>query len=250
MTVAAGAWLWQRASRRRWVRETATPEIARLLAEEDFAKAAALARQAGAVLPGDAALEKLRTQATMEVSVESVPSGAEVFTRPYRGDAVAWESLGTTPLQRVRVPKAFYLWRIVKPGYETAWRIAPTWNYAALRSLTFRLQPHGSAPAAMVSVPGGRIALSIPGLDHLAAVQLDDYWIDRHEVTNEEYRKFVDAGGYEKPAYWKPPFLANSRTLAWPEAIARSATPRVDRARRPGIWAASRRARRSTLSPV
>lgn len=231
--VVAG-WFWQRLSRTRWARETATPEIARLLAEEDFARAAALARPARLVLPQDPALEKLWTQATMEVSVESVPPGAEVFTRPYRGSAGAWESLGATPLQKVRVPKAFYLWRIVKPGYESAWRIAPTWNYAGLRSLTFRLQPAESAPASMVSVPGGKIELAIPGLDHLPAVPLDDYWIDQHEVTNEEYRKFVDAGGYEKADYWKHPFLASDRTLSWAGAMAvfRDATGRPG----PATW--------------
>ena len=30
----------------------------------------------------------------MEVSVESVPPGAEAFYRPYRGDPGVWETLG------------------------------------------------------------------------------------------------------------------------------------------------------------
>ena len=38
-------------------------------------------------------------------------------------------------------------------------------------------------------------------------MKLDDYLIDRHEVTNEEYRKFVDAGGYRRREFWKQPFV-------------------------------------------
>ena len=36
LAVAAGGWLWHRASRARWARETATPEIARLVDAEEF----------------------------------------------------------------------------------------------------------------------------------------------------------------------------------------------------------------------
>ncbi len=50
---------------------------------------------------------------------------------------------------------------------------------------------------------------------------LEDYWIDQHEVTNEEYKKFVDAGGYQKPDFWKQSFVANGQPVAWAEAMAR-----------------------------
>jgi formylglycine-generating enzyme required for sulfatase activity/dienelactone hydrolase len=168
----------------------------------------------------------------MDISVESIPPGADVSYRTYRGDQ-RWESLGQTPL-KVRVPKDFYLWRIAKPGQETAWRIAPTWSYGWGRNLTFRLEPAGSAPAGMVRVPGGKIDLAIPGLDDLPEVPLDDYWIDQHEVTNEDYRKFVDAGGYQKHDFWKHPLLVNGRTLSWTEAMAvfRDATGRPG----PATW--------------
>jgi dienelactone hydrolase/predicted Ser/Thr protein kinase len=235
LSVAAlGGWFWHRAALARWARETAAPEIARLVAAEDFAKAAVLARQAQLVLPQDPALAKLWTQATMEVSVESVPPGAEAFYRPYQGSPGTWESLGKTPLRKVRLPKGFYYWRIVKPGYETAYRIAPTWSYGLEREFTCRLDTAGSAPPGMVRVPGGKVGLAIPGLDHLPEVPLDDYWIDQHEVTNEEYKKFVESAGYQKADFWKQPFVANGRTLSWTEAMShlRDATGRSG----PATW--------------
>ncbi|HUM00873.1 MAG TPA: protein kinase [Thermoanaerobaculia bacterium] len=236
LIAAAGGWLWHRAHRGRWAREAATPEVARLVAAEEFTKAAALAREARAVLPNDPTLENLWTQATMEVSVESVPPGADVSVRPYRGDSKAWESLGQTPIAKARVPRNYYVWRISKPGFEAAHQIAPTWTivHRIPLNLTFRLDPEGSAPAGMVRVPGGKIDLAIPGLDQLPEVPLDDYLIDRHEVTNEEYRKFVDAGGYEKRALWTQPFVRGGKAVSWEDAMAlfRDATGRPG----PATW--------------
>jgi formylglycine-generating enzyme required for sulfatase activity len=61
------------------------------------------------------------------------------------------------------------------------------------------------APAGMV-----RIELATPksqttpvhlygltGFDGLPAVPLTDFWIDKFEVTNAEYKRFVDQGGYQ-----------------------------------------------------
>jgi dienelactone hydrolase/predicted Ser/Thr protein kinase len=219
--VVVAGFFWQRTSRERRARET-IPEITRLVAEEDFPKAAALARQARLVLPEDPALEKLWTQATIEVSAESDPPGADVSCRPYRGGAGAWETVGRTPLAGVRVPKNYYVWRIAKAGFAAAYQIAPTWTivHRIPPHLTVRLDPEGSAPAGMVRVSGGKTGLTIPGLDQIPELPLDDYWIDRQEVTNEEYRKFVEAGGYEKREFWKEPFARDGRTLPWEEAVA------------------------------
>ena len=54
----------------------------------------------------------------------------------------------------------------------------------------------------------------------LPAAKVDDFLIDRHEVTNEEYKKFVEAGGYQKREFWKQPFVRDGRTIAWDEAVA------------------------------
>ena len=203
---------------------------------EEYTRAVDLVREARAVLPNDPTLEKLFADATMEASVESVPPGAEVFYRLYRGDPLRWESLGQTPLVKVRIPKGFYLWRVGKRGFENAFEIAPTWLIAPGQApnLSVRLDTQGSIPPGMVRVPGGKIGLAIPGLDHFPEVPLDDYLIDRHEVTNEEFKKFVDAGGYQKSDFWSQPFVRNGRAVPWEEATStfRDATGRPG----PSTW--------------
>jgi hypothetical protein len=45
-----------------------------------------------------------------------------------------------------------------------------------------------------------------------------DFLMDRHEVTNKAYKRFVDSDGYSNPKYWRFPFVKDGRTLSWEEA--------------------------------
>ena len=57
------------------------------------------------------------------------------------------------------------------------------------------------------------------------------FLIDRHEVTNREFKEFVDRGGYRKREYWKEDFVRDGSTLPWEEAM--PLVPRLDRPARP-----------------
>ncbi len=247
---ALAGWLWRRESRIRWARGTAALEATKLIAAEDFPKAADILREARAVLPKDPALENLWTQATVDVSAETTPPGADVAYRPYRGDPSKWKVLGRTPVSNVRVAKDFYLWRISKAGFVPVWQIAPTWSimHKIPVRLAFRLDREGSVPADMVRVPGGSTALEIPGLDQYPEVSIADYLIDRDEVTNEEYKKFVDAGGYQKREFWKEPFARSGKPVAWEEAKSsfRDGTDRPG----PATWEAGTFAKGQEKHPV
>ena len=217
--------LWRGWSRERWAHETVTPEIVSLADAGEYVKAAALTREARAILPKDPTIEKLWMRATGEVSIDSVPSGANVSIRPYRADPNAWQSLGNTPLKRLRVPRDTYVWRLVKPGFAASFIIGeppgiptPGFFHPSF-DLKMKLRPEGGVPPEMVVVLGGRVGLGHP-LGQAPAAQVDDFLIDRHEVTNKEYRKFVDAGGYQKREFWKQPFLRDGRSVRWEDAIA------------------------------
>ncbi len=84
----------------------------------------------------------------------------------------------------------------------------------------------------MVHVTTGdepRIAL-MAGLDHLPPQRLSNFWIDRHEVTNREFKRFVDGGGYRDRKYWQHPFIERGRRVGFEHATARF----VDSTGRPG----------------
>jgi serine/threonine protein kinase/formylglycine-generating enzyme required for sulfatase activity/dienelactone hydrolase len=236
MVILTG-WLWQRTSRQRWALETAAPEISRLVDAAEYKKAATLAREALAALPNNPTLEKLWIRATGEVSIASDPSGAEVSIRPYRGDPNGWEAVGKTPLRKIRVAQGDYVWRLVKPGFATQFFIdspagVPPPGVHNDFDYALRLRPAASVPPEMVVVPGGWVSLTYPITT--PGVKLDDFLIDRNEVTNEEYKRFVDAGGYQKREFWKQPFVKDGHAISWQEAVAlfRDATGRPG----PATW--------------
>jgi cephalosporin-C deacetylase-like acetyl esterase len=53
----------------------------------------------------------------------------------------------------------------------------------------------------------------------VTTVEAPPYLIDRYEVTNEQFKRFVDNGGYENQDYWKSQFLKEGRKLSWEQAI-------------------------------
>jgi dienelactone hydrolase len=59
----------------------------------------------------------------------------------------------------------------------------------------------------------------LTGYDNSKAIRTSSYLIDQFEVTNREFKEFVDAGGYAKQDYWKQPFIREGRTMSWSEAM-------------------------------
>jgi dienelactone hydrolase len=183
-----------------------------------------LLQEARGILPRDPTLEKLWIRSTGEASFASEPQGAEISYRPYNGNPNVWQVLGKTPLQKTRVPRGQYVWRLSLAGFAPIESLGspadpPPPGFHNGFSPNVHLRPAKEVPAGMASVPNGRVGLSYPlGVGHSA--RLAPFLIDRYEVTNEEYKKFVDAGGYRRPEFWKEPFVKEGRTLSWQEAMA------------------------------
>ncbi len=82
-------------------------------------------------------------------------------------------------------------------------------TYAGTK-LWHRRQPVSSAPAGMVWVPGGEFTmgtnseLAWPEEKPAHRVCVDGFWIDKTEVTNAQFRAFVDATGYVTTAEKAP----------------------------------------------
>jgi dienelactone hydrolase len=218
--VAVGSWWWVHASRVRWVHETALPEIDHLFDEGRLYAAFKLVGEARSVLPNDPELERLDEGLSAEISVRTVPSGVTVYVRDYADAEAEWDLLGTTPLDRTSVMAAVYTmrWKLVKDGFQTieAW--------AAYIDQEIRLLPEGEHPD-MVWVPGAPNRYNPE-----PRAPFPDFLLDKYEVTNESYRRFVDAGGYRDQSFWTEPFTREGRTVTWDEGVAELR----DRTGRPG----------------
>ncbi len=149
----------------------------------------------------------------------TTPEGAEVSYRPYGAPDASWRKLGTTPIRDASMPRGFFEWRIEKAGYEAVDDVGPTPFWPI--DLAYTLDRAGDTPPGMVRVSAGEpFSVFIPGLDHLRPVEIRDFWIDRHEVTNRQFKRFVDKGGYRRREFWRHEFVRQGRRLSWEEAIA------------------------------
>jgi eukaryotic-like serine/threonine-protein kinase len=208
LTLGVGAWYWLQARRARWAVEVAIPEIERLQAGEDPLAAVRLAREAERYAPQEVARVR---QPWERFSATTEPAGAEIALAPYAGPAGEWEPLGVSPVRDVPIPMAHYRLRVQKAGFVPLEMAMPPGDVRDLR-----LTPLSAAVDGMVPVPGGRFSVGIAG-----EVELPDFWIGRHEVTNRQFKAFVDAGGYRNAAFWQEPFTEGLRVLGFEEAVSR-----------------------------
>ena len=242
--VALGGWLVVRSRRAAWAREVALPQIEKLLDASPgatgpgFWQAYLLGREAERILPDDPLLQRLGRRYARPLSLYTEPPGAQVSARPYGGSETDWKLLGETPIVEQRFVQGLIEVRIEKPGFEPVddvlWSVAHRGTPPG-----YRLLPAGSGvdgmswvsgTAPILQIEGAPAGLHFPGIENMPPQQLGDFFIDRHEVTQREFKRFVDAGGYSRPEFWRAPFVDGGRTLPFAEAMARF----VDRTGLPG----------------
>jgi predicted Ser/Thr protein kinase/predicted esterase len=227
LTIAAMAlgliWLIHRQARMRWARNQAVPEIRKLVDAQQFAGAFRLAQKAEKIIPKEPQLMELLPQVERDFSFQTIPPGADVYL--YDEIDGIWKHVGRSPIAKVKVWPGYHLFKIEKDGYEPL-EGAELTSYALEIERT--LEKEGGLPPGMTRIPGGKDELSFANLG--GGQDLDDYLIDKHEVTNKDFKKFVDQGGYEKREYWRHPFKKDGITLSWEQAMAKFR----DRTGRPG----------------
>jgi hypothetical protein len=215
-----------------WVREQAIPQIMGLVEKGNYIPAFALAKEAEHYSPTEPMLRKLWPEMSREVTIHTVPEGADVYMKEYTAKDAASEYLGRSPIEHRRIPYGFFRWKIEKEGYVTVeaatsgklgWAFSAPYPEKSV-TLNFALDKKESIPEGMVRVPDQGSVYGVTG------VPLPDYLIDRFEATNRQYKKFVDSGGYQKPEYWKYEIVKDGHTLSWKQAMAEFR----DRTGRPG----------------
>jgi formylglycine-generating enzyme required for sulfatase activity/dienelactone hydrolase len=207
IAVAAVAAVFARERRLHWVRDTAIPEIGRLFAAGDPIAAYRLALTARATLPDDPQVRATWEGFTNTISLASQPPGADVAVRALSGKDEGWIALGKTP-GTADVPVSQFRWRFTLEGHDPL-EIVPN-----PFPMEMSLVRSGDGPPGMVRVPAG----SFEQESTVSDVKLPAYWIDTYEVTNRQFKAFVDRGGYQNRGYWKVPIVANGRTLSWEDA--------------------------------
>lgn len=212
---SAGTWMYRRATERRWARMEAIPEFQRLMDVRRPLAALQVLKRAEKDLPGDGDLKRFSDENTESIAINSDPQGAHVEVQDYLDPKSEWISLGTTPLANVRLPRGYFRWKVSKQGFEPN-IAAPETN----DSMSFSLAAQQKAPPGMVFVPAQTWGSYVGFIGSVGPYKIPSYFVDRFEVTNKDYQKFVDSGGYDKPEYWPADFERDGRKLSRSDVMA------------------------------
>ena len=213
----------------RWAKEQALPEIEQYIYDRNFSAAFNLAQKADRYVSDDPDFKKWASRAITKLTILTDPPGAEVYIREYSDHKGEWERLGISPIDSIKLPNhSFYQMRIEKAGFEKVLAVAATYYDTLFRTLF----PNNSIPPEMIYVEG-----YWDEVENVFLTENQGFFMDRFEVTNRQFKEFVNQGGYRNPEYWNQEFIKEGMTLTWEEAMAEF----IDKTGRPGpaSWEAS-----------
>jgi eukaryotic-like serine/threonine-protein kinase len=215
--LGASLGLYRRASNQKWANERFVQAV-ELVRDGDRRTAYVLLQEARRHMAGHPQLEELLTRISRQYSVNTAPPGAKVWCREYTATNEPWLYLGQTPLEQRTLPQLMYRWRFEREGFAPHECVADTGVHVRLRK--------GGDYEDMIWIEAGTLRIPTERYAGTRPVDVPAFLIDKYEVTNEQFQRFVDGGGYRNPEHWKGlRFLSDGREISWTEALAKFRDP-------------------------
>jgi len=225
----------QKRSHEQALESVALSQITVLVGQDRYGAAFTIARPLSGGASADPQFAQLWQQIVVPIKPLVAQSGATVYFKAYDDVDGEWILAGTTPLtQWVDAPRGAIRLKVMKEGFRTGYFVAAVPGPSvqtpqAARfpfdrpSVPLELAPEGKLPDGMVFVPHTDVPVYLSGwsTDLLGSDRHDipAFAIARSEVTNREFKEFIDAGGYESVEYWRElPFRHRGQTLSWDQA--------------------------------
>ena len=201
-------------------------QILQFIDEERFLDAFTLASSLEKDQPNNTVLQELWSEFSAVGSVISEPQGAEVWISDYFSTSGEMILLGTTPLQDVRIPRGIFRIQLRKEGFlpRTTLGSNPYYSfgnyppYPNIPPIPIKLLSNSDSED-LLPVSNIKIGLGVYGFSN-NGLELGEYEIGKFEVTNEQFKQFVDDGGYETPAFWEDlDFESNGVEISFEEVL-------------------------------
>jgi dienelactone hydrolase/predicted Ser/Thr protein kinase len=227
---ALAFWFFNRQAKIRWAKNELLPRITQLAGVAnflDYIKIYQLAVEAEKLIPSDPQLSEILKNYSTRLSIITEPPGAKISIKGYHEPEKEWAYLGVSPIDNLRMPYEILRFKMEKEGYEPVWGASTSWDYDAKNNTNIpgkilrKLDKSGGIPPGMVRITGGEVE---------KIGMLNDFFMDLFEVTNRQYKEFIEKGGYQKKEYWKKIIIKDRRELSWEQAMAEF----VDSTGRPG----------------
>jgi eukaryotic-like serine/threonine-protein kinase len=223
-------------------------ELQQLVNNEKYFEASLLAQEHKTLLENDSLFKALSLFIYDTLSISSEPEGAKVYLLRYNPEKtdtnIKGKYIGDTPIESYAIVRGDYLLTFEKSGektstsenqysvpfqkteYDPVQRIAS--SYPILKEFPFpirriqinvRLMERDKLPEDMVFVPGGKYKLVSSSINNNEPVRLADFFADKYEVSNSDYKKFISAGGYLNKKYWKYKFVKDEKEISLEDAM-------------------------------
>jgi len=191
----------------------------------DFTEAYHLAEKVERMIPDHPRLKQLFVLCSFKIKATTEPPEAKVYIKDYQHPESEWQLIGISPIDSVRLPVGVLRWKFEKEDYEPVLAVSSTWDVDAGKgkipyNIHRVLNRENEIPENMVRVDGAKTQSG----------EISYFFIDRFEVTNKQFKCFIDGGGYDKKEFWKHSFIKNGKTISLEQARAEF----VDLTGRPG----------------
>jgi dienelactone hydrolase len=221
LIVLLGAYLaydhWQ-AGQQRQQSITRLSAVQELTAQDRYGEAFVIANELRDSIGDAPEFLSLWEEITAIIEPRIADTGVQVSFKPYEAPESKWIDLGTSPLAPAAAPMGVLLLRLEKPGFESREFVVANPGpmldnmqaiFEAVFSAPFpsmELYPAGEVPEGMVRIPATDYPIYLQGFSRNifgdARYIIPSFAIDRSEVSNREYKAFVDDDGYSDPSYW------------------------------------------------
>jgi dienelactone hydrolase len=190
-----------------------------LTSQDRYGEAFVIAQRIEQSVGNHPEVQALLEEITVSINPRVAQADTTVSFRPYNTPNSEWTVVENSSDESTRAPLGGLLLRIEKPGFATR-EIAvanpgpmlQNFDPALLEYLThpipeIRLYESSEVPDDMVRVPDTDIPIYMSGFaqDTFGDKRfvIPSFDIGRYEVSNREFKSFVDDGGYSNPAWWK-----------------------------------------------
>jgi dienelactone hydrolase len=154
--------------------------------------------------PNNEIIKNYFNKSSRYVKIKTNKDGIDVSVL-YPGDSI-FNYVGKTPLDSFLIPntRRFHTLKLVQNNVEYFMRSRNNHEYIFPQNIIEIPNDHksflGNSPSRMF----------LQGVN-FENINLQPFSIGKNEVSNKEFQKFVDAGGYENPKYWDFPFEVGNK---------------------------------------
>ena len=208
-----------------WVNSYMLPQVKDYLSEDDNVSAWLTSSKINSFAPFFSSISNDSDDISALAEIKTQQDGVSISWRAYDSND-EWRLIGRSPIQPLRLPRGILQFKLEKEGYETSYFSSSNPSLKLYNSPVefgwslepINIQPQGSIPPGMTYIQGGNFipALTGAGVD---PVYLHPFYIDKFEVTNKDFKGFMDAGGYSNSQYWvEMDFIQDGVSLSFEQA--------------------------------